>query len=73
MGRGVFHEGFGLLPHRRRVLTVIGKPVQVSQTLSPSKQELDEVHAQYVNALKSLYNAYRREYDPQDARELIIN
>ena len=72
-GRGVFNYSFGLLPHRRKVLTVFGKPIPVRKTSSPSSEELDRIHAQYVKALQEIYYSYRSEYDPSDKRELIIN
>eukprot|EP00012_Vannella_robusta_P002571 CAMPEP_0206186480 /NCGR_PEP_ID=MMETSP0166-20121206/2426_1 /ASSEMBLY_ACC=CAM_ASM_000260 /TAXON_ID=95228 /ORGANISM="Vannella robusta, Strain DIVA3 518/3/11/1/6" /LENGTH=208 /DNA_ID=CAMNT_0053601869 /DNA_START=354 /DNA_END=976 /DNA_ORIENTATION=+ len=59
IGRGVFNYSFGLLPHRKRIVTVIGKPIPVEKTASPTKKQMDEIHQQYTKELKKLFYDYR--------------
>ena len=53
MGRGIFNYSFGLLPHRKPILTVFGEPIPLPKTSSPTKKQLDEYHAIYISALNS--------------------
>eukprot|EP01061_Rhynchopus_euleeides_P030574 TRINITY_DN50775_c0_g1_i1.p1 TRINITY_DN50775_c0_g1~~TRINITY_DN50775_c0_g1_i1.p1 ORF type:complete len:535 (+),score=250.67 TRINITY_DN50775_c0_g1_i1:69-1673(+) len=69
MGRGVFSYGFGLLPHRRRVTMVIGKPILVEKwqkPWDPKDKELaalvDELHKKYEEELTDLYNRHKDVY-----------
>ena len=73
MGRGIFNYSFGLLPHRKPILTVFGEPIPLPKTSSPTKKQLDEYHAIYISALKKLYYDHRLHYDPDNLCELVID
>jgi hypothetical protein len=69
-GRGVFLYSFGFLPRRVPLHTVVGPPLAVprvppGQPLSPAL--VDAVHAQYVAALRALYDAHAPTYYPPAA------
>jgi len=55
-GRGA---GLGVVPFRRRLLTVIGAPLSVGFNPNPTLEEIQAAHAKYLEALTSLYNRYR--------------
>eukprot|EP01064_Diplonema_japonicum_P038712 TRINITY_DN9461_c2_g1_i1.p1 TRINITY_DN9461_c2_g1~~TRINITY_DN9461_c2_g1_i1.p1 ORF type:complete len:456 (+),score=81.16 TRINITY_DN9461_c2_g1_i1:61-1428(+) len=66
LGRGVFNYRFGLLPHRRQITTVIGKPIRVKKwegKWDPKDPELQEhvtlVHQEYMEGLQELYDRYK--------------
>eukprot|EP01059_Diplonema_ambulator_P030274 TRINITY_DN5109_c0_g1_i2.p1 TRINITY_DN5109_c0_g1~~TRINITY_DN5109_c0_g1_i2.p1 ORF type:complete len:469 (+),score=142.61 TRINITY_DN5109_c0_g1_i2:50-1408(+) len=42
-GRGIFSYSGGLIPHRRPVTTVVGKPIPVEKTDNPSPEMIKEV------------------------------
>lgn len=62
-GRGWFNYHFGILPHRRPIVVVVGAPLEVPRILKPSKEEIDEWHAKYIDALKELYLENKDVYD----------
>lgn len=37
----------------------VGRPIPVERCLEPSKQRIDELHAQYCQALKELFEAHK--------------
>jgi len=51
--------GLGIVPYRRPILTVIGKPVPVPHIPDPTLETVLEVHERYVAALRELYYEYR--------------
>ncbi|XP_077488785.1 2-acylglycerol O-acyltransferase 2-like isoform X2 [Amblyomma americanum] len=71
IGRGIFQYSWGLLPHRRPVVTVVGRPLDVPRSVNPSAEEVDRVHRQYVDALVQLFNEHKSRYEAPGA-ELII-
>lgn len=61
-GRGVFNYTFGLLPFRKPVNTVFGKPIDVKKTENPTQEELDSLHEQYMKALINLFEEHKEKY-----------
>jgi len=65
-GRGVFSYSGGLLPHRRPISVVIGKPIPVgAPNPNPTSEQINEVHTKYKQAVVELFNKYRDVYDPK--------
>ena len=62
LGRGFLQYSFGLLPHRRRITTVVGRPIDVERRPNPTQQEIDDLHRRYKEALKQLYDENRAKY-----------
>lgn len=51
---------------------VVGSPIAVARTSQPTKEEVNELHAQYIEAVKQLYADYNQIYG--DAKvELLIS
>jgi len=61
-GRGVFNYNFGLMPFRRPVTTVVGKPITVPKVDNPTVEEIDELHSAYVSALSNLFDHHKKKY-----------
>jgi len=61
-GRGFFQYNFGLLPFRRPIHTVIGKPIDLPLIPQPSAEEIEKYHELYLNGLKELYDAFKDIY-----------
>ena len=61
--RGIFNYDVGLMPYRRAVNIVVGKPVRVVQQGGEGgkvdEAYLDEVHAEYVQELTRLWTEYK--------------
>ncbi|XP_054432158.1 2-acylglycerol O-acyltransferase 2 [Pteronotus mesoamericanus] len=62
-GRGIFQYSFGLLPHRRPITTVVGKPIEVKQVRQPSQEQVDKLHQHYLNELYNLFEAHKHKYN----------
>jgi len=65
-GRGVFSYSGGVIPHRRPISVVVGKPIYVGEPVEhPSRERLHEVHAQYKEAVRDIFETYKDIYDPK--------
>jgi len=62
-GSGVFSENMGLLPHRRELVSVVGRPLELPLIPSPSNSQIDFWHSQYVHQLTLLYDEFKDLYD----------
>jgi len=60
--RGIFNYSFGLLPHRRSINTVVGKPIEVEKNPSPTKEEVAALHEVYMCELKKLFEEHKATY-----------
>ena len=74
-GRSIFFKSLGVMPHRRPVVVVVGKPIappdlgntifapkidrKTDQPLNEHGKILIDWHAKYVEALEELYNEYK--------------
>ena len=74
--RGVFNYDVGLMPYRRPINLVVGKPVKVVQQGGKEgkvdERYLDEVHEQYVDELKRLWESYKDTFARERRGELEI-
>lgn len=70
-GRGIFQYNYGLLPHRRRITVVVGKPLQVEKVDNPTREQIAQLHADYVEALTNLYYEYNPKYGDTNVKLVI--
>ncbi|EFA83646.1 diacylglycerol O-acyltransferase 2 [Heterostelium album PN500] len=61
-GRGIFNYDFGLLPHRRKIVSVVGEPIDVPKVASPSDELIDHYQQLYMDSLSNLFHKYKDEY-----------
>lgn len=65
--RGVFQYSFGLLPYRKPIRTIVGRPIPVVQTPSPSREDIDALHKLYMEGLSQLFEEHKGNYGiPED-------
>ncbi|XP_024148488.1 2-acylglycerol O-acyltransferase 2-A-like [Oryzias melastigma] len=57
--RGVFQYSFGLIPYRRPIHTVVGKPIPVVQNPSPSSEDINGLHQVYLENLTELFEHHK--------------
>ncbi|KAK7194558.1 diacylglycerol acyltransferase [Novymonas esmeraldas] len=62
-GRGFFNFDYGILPHRRPIVVVVGAPLEVPQIPEPTAEDLDLWQGKYIECLRKLYNDHRGIYD----------
>ncbi|PAV81771.1 hypothetical protein WR25_17512 [Diploscapter pachys] len=61
-GRSVFNWNFGLLPYRKPVNSVVGKPIHVDRVADPSPDQIDALHSAYCEALVDLFEEHKSHY-----------
>lgn len=44
-------DNFGLMPYRRTIVSVFGRPIPVQKVEKPTKEQVLEIHSQYVAEL----------------------
>jgi 2-acylglycerol O-acyltransferase 2 len=70
--RGVFNYDVGLMPYRRPMNIVVGKPVRVAQNPRPEQEEIDRIHEQYIQELERVWDTWKDEFAPKRKEELQI-
>ena len=70
--RGVFNYDVGLMPYRRPLNIVVGRPVRVAQSSKPAQEDIDSVHEEYVTELERLWDLWKDEFAPNRKSELEI-
>ncbi|NXI49861.1 MOGT2 acyltransferase, partial [Chloroceryle aenea] len=68
--RGIFQYSFGLIPYRRPICTVVGKPIPVQRKLRPSEDDVDQVHQKYLKELSKLFEEHKAKYNIPEDRHL---
>ncbi|KAJ8412547.1 hypothetical protein AAFF_G00128830 [Aldrovandia affinis] len=68
--RGVFQYSFGVMPFRKPIHTVVGKPIVVEKNEKPSDEELDALHEHYMDELSKLFEEHKSKYGVPEERHL---
>ncbi|KAG8689680.1 diacylglycerol O-acyltransferase 1, partial [Ceratobasidium sp. 395] len=50
-GRGLLNYNFGLMPYRRPIVSVVGRPIHVQKVTNPSKAQVEETQKLYIGEL----------------------
>ncbi|XP_040195963.1 2-acylglycerol O-acyltransferase 2 [Rana temporaria] len=61
--RGVFQYSFGLMPYRRPIHTIVGKPIKVTENMTPSDEEVDKLHKLYMEELSELFEEHKTQFN----------
>jgi 2-acylglycerol O-acyltransferase 2 len=63
-GRGVLNYDVGLMPYRRPVNIVVGKPIRVDQShgAQPAQADIDRLHELYVQEVERLWETYKDQF-----------
>lgn len=71
-GRGFLQNSIGILPKRREINIVVGKPIEVEKIEEPSQEDIMQVHQQYIQQVVQLYEEHKKKYGYQDIELEII-
>lgn len=71
-GRGFFNYSVGLLPHRKPINTVVGRPIPVKKNSNPTKEEIDEYHRLYIESLCQTFEENKTKFGIDESRQLEI-
>ena len=62
---------FGLLPYRKPINVVVGKPIKVKKIENPTREEIENMHETYVKELQKLYDKYNPIYGDKSVKLVI--
>ncbi|EIN06275.1 DAGAT-domain-containing protein [Punctularia strigosozonata HHB-11173 SS5] len=71
-GRGMLNYNLGLMPYRRQIVSVIGRPILCDQCDSPTMEEVTRVQQQYIAELMRIWETYKDIFARSRKRELSI-
>eukprot|EP01117_Protostelium_nocturnum_P000708 TRINITY_DN1085_c0_g2_i1.p1 TRINITY_DN1085_c0_g2~~TRINITY_DN1085_c0_g2_i1.p1 ORF type:complete len:289 (+),score=113.45 TRINITY_DN1085_c0_g2_i1:222-1088(+) len=71
-GRGVFNYDYGILPKRKQVATVFGKPIKCEKIENPSDEQVNKIQELYIDELMRIYDKYKDVYAPDRKSDLSI-
>jgi 2-acylglycerol O-acyltransferase 2 len=63
-GRGIFTYNYGILPHRRQVVSVVGAPIDCPKIANPTVEQVREYQQKYMDGLQDIYDNYKEKYSP---------
>lgn len=70
--RGVFNYDVGMMPYRRPLNIVVGRPIRVVMQKEPSREYVDKVHEEYTQELLRLWNDWKGTFAKEtDVLEII--
>ncbi|XP_043661547.1 diacylglycerol O-acyltransferase 2 [Drosophila teissieri] len=72
VGRGIFNYSFGFLPNRRRIVQVVGAPIDVVQNDQPDASYVDKIHKQVIDDLEKMFAKYKDQYIPNSKQDKLI-
>lgn len=70
--RGIFQYNFGILPYRKPIHSVVGRPIPVHQTPNPTSEQIEELHQTYLEELRKLFEEHKGKYGIPENETLIF-
>jgi 2-acylglycerol O-acyltransferase 2 len=68
--RGVFNYDVGIMPYRRPLNIVVGKPIMVEQQTKPDPEYVERIHKQYVKEMRWIWDTWKDVFAKERIREL---
>jgi len=68
--RGVFNYDVGIMPYRRPINIVVGRPIEIMQSKNPDPKYVDEIHAKYMQELQRIWDDWKDTFVPHRTGEL---
>lgn len=72
VGRGFFQYSIGVLPQRGRIVTVVGKPINVVQCDEPNDEDVDKMHKRYMEDLENLFETHKYKYIKNPEKTVLV-
>ncbi|XP_077288317.1 2-acylglycerol O-acyltransferase 1-like isoform X2 [Arctopsyche grandis] len=72
LGRGLLQYSFGIVPQRKTVTTVVGKPIEVARNPDPTEEEIDRVHTEFIKGLEDMFEEGKSKYLPHQKNARLI-
>lgn len=61
-GRGMFQYNWGILPYRKPITVIIGKPIDTEKILEPTDDDIKKLHQKYIDSLTALFEEHKAKY-----------
>ena len=73
-GRGLLNYDVGLMPYRRPVNIVVGRPIQVDRAHGPqpAQEDVERLHGLYVTEVEKLWETYKDQFAQSRTSEMEI-
>nr|XP_022908016.1 2-acylglycerol O-acyltransferase 1-like [Onthophagus taurus]XP_022911992.1 2-acylglycerol O-acyltransferase 1-like [Onthophagus taurus] len=62
IGRGFFQYNYGIIPKRKPVTTLVGRPIDVKKVEDPTREQIDDLHAVFIKELVTLFEQEKHRY-----------
>ncbi|KAI8075054.1 diacylglycerol acyltransferase type 2A [Gongronella butleri] len=71
-GRGIFNYDIGLMPHRRPIRVVFGKPIAPPKDVTDENRDkvVQTMHKEYMDQLQEIWDKYKDEFLPNRIKEM---
>ena len=69
---GVFNYDVGLMPYRRPINVVVGRPIPIMQNKNPDAAYVDRIHAEYTEELLRIWDEWKDTFARTRLSELEI-
>jgi len=69
-GRGFLQRSFGILPERRELNVVVGRPINVDKVADPSVTDINQLQEKYIAAVNNLFEENKEKYG--ETKKLVI-
>ncbi|KAE9962715.1 hypothetical protein BLS_010103 [Venturia inaequalis] len=70
--RGIFNYDVGIMPYRRPMNIVVGRPIEVVKMTKPTQEYIDELHGKYCAELRLLWESWKDTFAKERIKELEI-
>ncbi|XP_055838105.1 diacylglycerol O-acyltransferase 2-like isoform X1 [Episyrphus balteatus] len=72
LGRGFFQYNIGMLPQRRRIVQVVGAPIDVPKSDNPKKEDVEKYHQKFMDDLNALFETHKAKYIPESEKIFLV-
>lgn len=73
IGKNIFFDFFGIMPQRKPITSVVGKPIRVEKVENPTEKQIDKLHGKYCSALVELFERYKHLHKIPKSTHLTIH
>jgi len=70
--RGVFNYDVGIMPYRRPMNIVVGRPIKVHQQATPDFDYVNRIHAEYVKELQLIWDTWKDDFAKDRIAEMEV-
>ncbi|SMQ52650.1 unnamed protein product [Zymoseptoria tritici ST99CH_1A5] len=70
--RGIFNYDVGMMPYRRPINIVVGRPIRILQDKNPDQAYIDEIHGKYVDEMLRIWEEWKDTFARNRKGELEI-